>query len=248
MPATTGPRSDLALLRTEMAVLWDLDDRHRLHGPPELVVATTTDAIMAAVGAGIPDHLAAAVLDIAVHATPSPPAHPPAIMRRCHELLADTAPGTLTLSGGPSYLVCPPLGSHPPVPVLRSDSHNAHSVRSLRPDNWEPQEWDELVGGSAGAPWAMVVQDGQVVSICHTPRRTPTGAEAGTWTAPAFRGRGYAAAATAAWADLLAADCPYLFYSTSADNRSSQRVAERLGLRHLGWLWKLVRAQDTVPD
>lgn len=87
----------------------------------------------------------------------------------------------------------------------------------------------------------MVVDDGRVVSMCHTPRISSAGAEAGTWTDPKFRGRGYAAAATAAWADLLAATSPFLFYSTTADNRSSQRVAERLGLRQIGWLWKLSR-------
>ncbi|WP_066951337.1 GNAT family N-acetyltransferase [Microtetraspora fusca] len=74
-----------------------------------------------------------------------------------------------------------------------------------------------------------------------TPRRTRAGAEAGTWTDPAFRGRGYAAATTAAWAGLLSADCPHLFYSTSADNLSSQRVAGRLGLRAIGRLWKLTK-------
>ncbi|MFG1701639.1 GNAT family N-acetyltransferase [Nonomuraea sp. M3C6] len=63
--------------------------------------------------------------------------------------------------------------------------------------------------------------------------------EAGTWTSPAFRGRGYAATATAAWADLFSGT--RLFYSTSADNHSSQRVAARLGLRNIGWLWKLTR-------
>ncbi|MGI5488566.1 hypothetical protein [Microtetraspora malaysiensis] len=51
----------------------------------------------------------------------------------------------------------------------------------------------------------------------------------------------YAAATTAAWADLLSADCPRLFYSTSADNLSSQRVAERLGLRGIGRLWKFTK-------
>ncbi|WP_285705441.1 GNAT family N-acetyltransferase [Microtetraspora sp. NBRC 16547] len=111
----------------------------------------------------------------------------------------------------------------------------------MRPGNWEPEEWEELVGGGEGAPWSMIIEGDQVVSICHTPRRTSAGAEAGTWTSPAFRGRGYAAATTAAWADLLSTECPHLFYSTSADNHSSQRVAERLGLRHIGWLWKLTR-------
>ena len=65
------------------------------------------------------------------------------------------------------------------------------------------------------------------------------GAEAGTWTDPDFQRRGYAAAVTAAWASLFAPTGRQLFYSTSADNRSSQRVAERLGLHPIGWLWKI---------
>ncbi|WP_425568158.1 GNAT family N-acetyltransferase [Nonomuraea rubra] len=63
------------------------------------------------------------------------------------------------------------------------------------------------------------------------------GAEAGTWTSPPYRGRGYAAATTSAWADQLPGI--HLFYSTSADNHSSQRVARRLALRPLGRLWHL---------
>ncbi|MDZ7727477.1 MAG: GNAT family N-acetyltransferase [Dehalococcoidia bacterium] len=88
-------------------------------------------------------------------------------------------------------------------------------------------------------PWAMALVEGRVVSICHSPRLDDYGAEAGTWTDPAFRGRGYAAAATAVWAKQIHETGSVAFYSTSADNRSSQRVAERLGLELIGWLWKL---------
>ncbi|MEO3803255.1 hypothetical protein [Nonomuraea sp. B1E8] len=52
-------------------------------------------------------------------------------------------------------------------------------------------------------------------------------------------GPGLAAATTAAWAGLLPGT--RLFYSTSADDHSSRRVAARLGLRSIGWLWKLTR-------
>jgi hypothetical protein len=30
-----------------------------------------------------------------------------------------------------------------------------------------------------------------------------------------------------------------LFYCTGVENRSSQRVTERLGLRRIGWIWRL---------
>ena len=81
--------------------------------------------------------------------------------------------------------------------------------------------------------------DSRVIAICHTARLSDQGAEAGTWTDPEFRGRGYAAVVTAAWANQFAEQRKQLYYSTSADNRSSQQVAARLGLRPLGHLWKL---------
>ncbi|MFC7327966.1 GNAT family N-acetyltransferase [Marinactinospora rubrisoli] len=58
---------------------------------------------------------------------------------------------------------------------------------------------------------------------------------------PGHRGRGHAASVTAHWATEFAEDRRRLFYSTSAENTSSQRVAARLGLRRLGWIWKLSR-------
>ncbi|MFI6539170.1 GNAT family N-acetyltransferase [Nonomuraea sp. NPDC050547] len=220
---------DLELLRQEMRVQWDIDGRDRIRGGGEdLAVAVAPDGTMAAaVAETVPDEKARPLLKRVTDGPPPPPGRPPAL-----------APGA-TVSGGPSYLVSPPVRGDVHVDVLRSDRPaDADLVRDLRPGNWEPEEWADLVGGGQGAPWAMVVSAGRVVSICHTPHRTAAGAEAGTWTAPGFRGRGYAAATTAVWADLLAPGCPRLFYSTTAANRSSQRVAERLGLRHIGWIWR----------
>jgi hypothetical protein len=64
-------------------------------------------------------------------------------------------------------------------------------------------------------------------------------AECGVWTDPAFRGRGLAAEATESWADLVATPDCHLFYSTDRGNTSSQHLARRLGLRHLGWQWTI---------
>jgi predicted GNAT family acetyltransferase len=88
----------------------------------------------------------------------------------------------------------------------------------------------------------MAAVDDQVISLCHSARLTEVAAEAGVWTDPRHRGHGLAAATTAAWASLLAPTGRQLFYSTSADNRSSQQVTARLGLRCIGWTWQ-VRSQ-----
>jgi RimJ/RimL family protein N-acetyltransferase len=130
--------------------------------------------------------------------------------------------------------------------IQRSDDENTELLQGQDVErlNWTAEEWRQLLDGSLG-PWAMAISAGQVVAICHSARLTGRGAEAGVWTAPGFRGQGHAAAVTAAWAALLAPSGRHLFYSTSDNNLSSQRVAARLNLRPIGWMWKLARARTT---
>ncbi|MGR6921768.1 GNAT family N-acetyltransferase [[Actinomadura] parvosata] len=229
---------DVDLLRIELGVIWRLDQRGRLPGPETMVIGVASDGLTAAVAGHVPDDLATHLLSRIPPVTPEPPPPgvPPGVLADCRELLGGER---VTVTGGPSYLVVPPVQADVTVEVLRSDSaEHVRLVRSLpRPASWEEDEWGRLTDLSAGAPWAMVAEDGHVVSICHSARLTPVGAEAGTWTSPAYRGRGHAAATTSAWADQFSGI--HLFYSTSADNHSSQRVAHRLGLRPLGWLWHL---------
>jgi RimJ/RimL family protein N-acetyltransferase len=129
------------------------------------------------------------------------------------------------------------------VAIARSDSGEAAPLRNRPPDgaNWGDEEWRALLDGALG-PWAFAMAEGEVVSICHCARLWERGAEAGVWTHPDHRRRGYAAAVTAAWAALAATDGRELFYSTSADNDASQRVAARLKLRPTGWIWAVHRA------
>ncbi|MEV4472927.1 GNAT family protein [Nonomuraea sp. NPDC049504] len=190
-----------------------------------------TGGLTAAVAGHLPDELAERLLGV----VSSGGGRFPEVLATCRAMLGGDR---VTLSEGFSYVVEGPVRFDVPAEVVTSASGaHARLVRPLRPAEWAPDEWDELVAGGEGAPWAMIVENGEVVSICHTARNTPGGAEAGTWTSPAHRGRGHAAATTAAWASLLPG--VRLYYSTSADNRSSQRVAERLGLRLIGHLWKL---------
>ncbi len=226
--------SDLELLDIEMALLCDLDDRRRIRGAVQFAVGIAAEGVTALIGQDVPDDIAAQLLAISNQAV----SRPQEILRKCRDLLG---PGEFTVTSGPSYYIEPPIPAAGDIPVLRSDSPDAQTLHGKRPDNWEPDEWLELINGGTGAPWAMVLDEDRVVSICHTPVRTETAAEAGTWTATEFRQRGYAAATTAVWADLIAPHCPHIFYSTSADNYSSQHVAERLGLRPIGSIWKITR-------
>jgi RimJ/RimL family protein N-acetyltransferase len=123
--------------------------------------------------------------------------------------------------------------------VVAHTGPGAADLAGAAPPTWEPGEWADLVAGRLG-PWAAVRRGGRVVALCFTPVAGPEGAEAGVWTDPGHRGRGFAAAATARWATSFPGGRP-LFHSTSDANRSSQRVAARLGLPRLGRLWKASR-------
>jgi GNAT superfamily N-acetyltransferase len=182
------------------------------------------------------DHLHAIVRDSPQ--TGRPGVRPP-VADLCRAVL-ESAYGPLEVSGGPSYYVDRPLSLGTDLTLLVSTTPaDVGGLSDARPDNWEPDEWPELLAGRLG-PWAMLADDKRVVTICHSPRESATGVEAGVWTEPDYRGQGHAAAATAAWANLMTdGRRRHLFYSTSQENRSSQRVAERLGLHELGWLWKL---------
>ncbi|KKB08517.1 GNAT family acetyltraansferase [Devosia geojensis] len=83
-------------------------------------------------------------------------------------------------------------------------------------------------------PWCAALVDGEIASIAFAARLSEVGAELGLATAKAFRGRGMGAAATAGWSRLRPLQSRTLFYSTDRNNSSSQRVAERLGLRLRG--------------
>jgi hypothetical protein len=83
-------------------------------------------------------------------------------------------------------------------------------------------------------PWCVAVVDGEIASIAFAARLSDLGAELGLATAKAFRGRGFAAAATAGWSRLPSLQSRVLFYSTDRNNISSQRVAARLRLQLRG--------------
>jgi RimJ/RimL family protein N-acetyltransferase len=239
--------TDLELLAIEIDTLWATDDRGRLvksrgsngRTAPHLVIAVSNNGQIAAVGSAVSDGLAAELQAAVAGEATLPPATPPACIARCEQLLTDSL-GPVEVSSGPSYFVPPTTAFDSEAAVHRSVDGNTDALRNHWPQgsSWSVEDWTQLLDGSFG-PWAVATIGGRVIAICHSARLTDRGAEAGVWTDPEFRGQGHGAAATAAWAALLAPSGRHLFYSTSADNLSSQRVAARLNLRPIGWMWRL---------
>ena len=218
-----------------------------LAGRYGVTIACSAEGQALWIGGAVP-HAIAEELAAIVERAPgvARPEQPPAALDECARILA---PGVIQVgdgpalarAAGPSYLIEDDVAFASAVRIERSDAADLAALRGANPGNWQPVEWDELLDGSLG-PWTLALDGERVVSLCHTPGPlAPRAAECGVWTDPAFRGRGYAAAVAAAWAALVRPTGRWLFYSTDASNRSSQRVAERLHLRPLGWTWRLDR-------
>ena len=217
------------------------DPRGRIIGSYGVTIACTEEGQAIWIGAELPDELAgelAATFGRAASA--SRPDAPPPALEACARLL-ETPGHPLQRFAGPSFVIPPDTHFASAARIARSDRSDRDALRAANPGNWLAIEWDELLDGRLG-PWAIATERERIVSICHTPGPvSDRGAECGVWTLPAARGRGHAAATTAAWAAIMQPTGRHLFYSTDADNRSSQQVARRLRLRPLGWTWRLAR-------
>ncbi|HEU4732170.1 MAG TPA: GNAT family N-acetyltransferase [Kofleriaceae bacterium] len=229
--------SDLELLAIQAE--GSFDHAGRILDRYGVTVACARDRQALWIGADVPDELAAE-LTSAFHRTAraAEPRQPPPALEPCRRIL-EAGGRSVECTAGPSYVFPDGARFTSTVRIERSDASNGAALRHINPGNWDPVEWDELLDGRLG-PWAIAVEDDRAVSICHTPGPvTARGAECGVWTMQTYRGRGHAAATTSAWAAILRPSGRHLFYATDADNRSSQLVASRLGLREIGWTWRV---------
>jgi RimJ/RimL family protein N-acetyltransferase len=239
----------LDLLCLEIETLWVRDAGGRLlhsnepaarPAPLAVVAAASGDHALALAGR-LPDALARRLTETfaSVPASEDFRLQPPVV----DYLIALLEPdyGQVQAASGPTYVVRGPLAYRTEAKIYTSQS-DVTPLGDLRPeDDWTADEWRDLLESKTG-PFAIATLDACVASICHTSRLAAKSAEAGVWTAPAYRGRDLAPAVTAAWANLFDLEIFTLFYSTSADNQASQRVAAKLGLREVGWLWSLHRS------
>jgi predicted GNAT family acetyltransferase len=86
----------------------------------------------------------------------------------------------------------------------------------------------------AWQPFVALVRENRAVSVCRSVRITAEAHEAGVETLPEFRGNGYAAEVVAGWARLVRKSGAIPLYSTSWENKASQAVARKLGLKCYG--------------
>jgi hypothetical protein len=149
---------------------------------------------------------------------------PPAGLPAMRDLLASHGPAD-DLESGPAYVFPDQLPE--PVDLALVDRTSLQLIEPFV-DGESDRSDEELA-----ARWPTVVrlEDGAPVALCFSARLTSRAAEAGVETLPASRGRGHAVAVVAGWATLIRRSGRVPLYSTSWENRGSQGVARRLGLR-----------------
>ncbi|SDS83049.1 GNAT family N-acetyltransferase [Microlunatus soli] len=231
-----GP-SHIDLLEAEIAVIWG-PGRRTTEAPPSVVIGDAGDGVVIEARNDLDPAVVREIRSMAQDQQPS-------VVVGLVQGLLRKALGPLEITVGPGYDCSAPAAQPEPSVgrLIRSDVPDPMLGRLQVPPTWDEPEWSELLDGRHG-PWAMVVDEDRMLSLCHSARLAAAGVEAGTWTAVDARGHGLAAAATAAWADACR-DLPgHIFYSTDANNLSSQRVAARLKLPLLGQLWKLRPADE----
>jgi hypothetical protein len=226
---------DCDLMRLHADVLFTYDARGRMlltnepraaarGGAPRLFLGRTTAGRVVRVGATAPDALARRLVDLIDRLPPvddleAPSPEPAAVRAELERHAPITDAGQ-----GPAYRF--PAAITPPGEAVLLTAVNVAAARGTYP-------WllDELADWG---PCFAVVRDGAAVSVCFSARVGAAAAAAGVATLPAFRGRGYAAAVTAAWGAAIRATGRIPLYSTAWENLASRGVARRVGLIGFG--------------
>ncbi|WP_193726925.1 GNAT family N-acetyltransferase [Paenibacillus guangzhouensis] len=89
-------------------------------------------------------------------------------------------------------------------------------------------------GVETKSPIIGYVVNGQAVSVCCSARTSDTASEASLYTAEAYRGQGLAALVVRRWCHQIHAEGRIALYSTSWDNISSQRIAQKCNFTPYG--------------
>ena len=125
---------------------------------------------------------------------------------------------------------------HQVAPPTMSVAAAQHVARLLTPDDqavvaiFDPGEVTYYFHPER-RPLIGVIVEGRLLSLAHSSRRTSQACELGIETLPEARRKGYALAATLLWAASVAQEGLVPFYSASAENIASLRLASAAGYR-----------------
>ena len=185
----------------------------------------------------VEDQIARSIFAIAAQ---EPPWRDPDVIPKCLGKIVEVfSCGQPVKTVTPALIYRLPNGlkyEHPAV-IVRGDSVEGGKMIARLADRGLPQYM--LDAGFKGVgdfwePWCVALEGDEIASIAFAARLGELGAGTGVYTFPKFRARGFAAAVTASWSSIPSLDSRALFYSLQKSNRSSQRVAARLGLRLIG--------------
>lgn len=223
----------------ELTTTFLLDERGRIistreprgtHGPLFTLIRSASRCAWA-VRDDLPEEVAVAIAELA--------REEPAIRDlRAAPVHADRY---LALSGGkpgfsgPAFTFPPELPETSGVVQIDDESELQRCFRGWRCGDIE----------AGRGPVMAVIEAGSPVSICFCARRSETAAAAGLETAEAFRGKGFAARVTAAWATAIRAEGRVPLYGAAWTNAASLSVTRKLGLSAYASFWSV---SDGSPE
>jgi hypothetical protein len=244
----SAPTGDLGLLAVHAATRYALTKSGRIlhwtdpkRSPgPRFAIAGCAQGNVILIGHDVGEETARALLALAAGEPPfCEPGGAPVHLDEYIQLLAREAPVEKREPDGLLYSFPERLAYEHGAELVSSETPRGRRFLDGLPPGRQFAGWSHPVRGHIWAPWCLALHDGEIASIVETVATGAAGAECGVTTAPALRGRGFAAAAAAGWAALPPLRGRALFYGTNLSNRSSRRVTERLGLRLIGLIFSL---------
>jgi hypothetical protein len=241
---TAGDADDLRLLDIEVETMFVMSSAGRIERQndpdcspgPSLFFAGCSQGNVAHVHREMSENVASRVLAIAAE---EPAWRDPDVLPRCTGRVIDLLSRERAVTVAPHIIYQLPNdpGYEHFATVVCGDSVEGERMLARFADRGMPTSMLDAGFKSVGdlwKPWCVAVEDDENASIAFAARIGEVGAEIGVYTFPPFRARGFAAAVTASWSSIPSLGRRALFYSTARSNRSSQRVAARLGLRKIG--------------
>lgn len=216
---------------TEAGRILRENDPDRSAGP-RLAMLGCPDGNLAFARHDVPDDVAAGLIAAVTHA---PPWFEADALPACADALAEQLAPVTPVE--PSLVFALPHAPPADDPrILSSGTGAGEALLGALARDGMPAHLAEagFVGlGDFWAPWCALVDEGEIAAMAFA-ARLGAAAEVGVYTFPRWRGRGFAAAVTAAWSGIPGLCGHELFYSCHVSNASSRRVAARLGLEHIG--------------